>query len=168
MTPEPQAAGGSWSSAAKLVAAIALCFVPAAISVQFRPDDWYRSLVRPPLAPPDWVFGPVWTLLYTLMGVSLWLVWRRTGPANAPAAWGLFATQLTLNGLWSWLFFGRHEMLWALVDLLLLAAVLALTIGAFRRHSSLAARLLYPYLAWVLFAGYLNAGYWRLNTGGGG
>lgn len=123
------------------------------------PDGWYAEAEKPALTPPSWVFGPVWTLLYGAMAVAGWRLWRQRGTgATATAAVRLWWFQLVLNLLWSPLFFGA-ELLWvALVDIVLLDLVLALLVVRAWRVDRPAGLLLAPYLAWVLFATYLNAG----------
>ena len=127
-------------------------------------DGWYGTLVRPPLNPPSWVFGPVWTLLYTLMGGALWLVLHRVAPSPARRrALVLFGVQLVLNAAWSPVFFGAHALGAALVVIVALWGAILATILAFRRLRPAAAGLLVPYLGWVSFATYLNFMYERLN-----
>lgn len=152
------------ADAAALAACVVLCFLPSLSGIWFGPDDWFRGLTRPPLNPPNWVFGPVWTTLYLLMAVSLWLVWRTPQSPARRLALSWFGGQLLLNAAWSWLFFGCHALGLAFLELLLLAVVLTVAIRAMRRVSPLAAALQGPYLAWVTFAGYLNLGYWWLNS----
>jgi tryptophan-rich sensory protein len=128
--------------------------------------SWYRTLDRPSWNPPDGIFGPVWTGLYGLMGVSLVRIVRASEPSAAAArrvALGLFATQLALNGAWSWIFFSRHAIRLALADILVLWLAIAATIGAFGAVRPGAAALLLPYLAWVTFATVLTAAIWRRN-----
>lgn len=127
---------------------------------------WYRTLRRPSWNPPDAVFGPVWTTLYGLMGVSLVQVVRARRPSTAATrrvALGLFATQLALNGAWSWIFFSRHAIGLALADILVLWLAIVATIAAFGAVRPTAAGLLLPYLAWVTFATVLTAWIWRHN-----
>ena len=123
-------------------------------------QGWYLSLARPPLTPPNWVFGPVWTVLYVMIGVAAWLVWRRQGAGRALRIWGW---QLAVNALWSPVFFALHRIGLALAVVAALAGAVALTIRAFARVHRVAAWLLAPYLAWACFAAYLNAGFWWLN-----
>jgi tryptophan-rich sensory protein len=126
--------------------------------------DWYPGLTKPPFNPPAWVFGPVWTALYLLMGVALYLVWREGWQRpEVRAAMGLFLAQLALNGLWSVLFFGLQAPGLALIDIAVLWALIALTVVASWRVVPLAGGLLLPYLAWVSFAAVLNASIWWLN-----
>ncbi len=125
--------------------------------------DWYAQLARPEFAPPDWVFGPVWTLLYILMAVAAWRIWRRDGFAGAPWALGLFLVQLALNLLWSIVFFGLQQIGLALVEIGVLWLAIVATLVLFWRRDRLAGALLLPYLAWVSFAAVLNYGFWVLN-----
>jgi translocator protein len=125
--------------------------------------DFYASLERPRWAPPAGVFGPVWTLLYLLMAVAAWLVWRERGFARARGALGLFIVQLGANALWSWLFFAWHRGAWAFADILVLLVLIVATLFAFWRIRKVAAVLLIPYLLWVSFATALNYSVWQLN-----
>ena len=148
-----------------LATSLAVCFAAAAVgsvATASSVGSWYRTLVKPPWTPPDWVFGPVWTLLYAAMGVAAWLVWRST-TAVRERALTLFGVQLGLNVAWSWLFFGLRRIDLALVDIAALWVAIALTIRAFARARSAAAWLLVPYLAWVSFAAVLNAALLQLN-----
>lgn len=138
-------------------------FATALVGSQFGPGEWYASLTKPPLNPPNWIFGPVWTTLYCLMAIAGGLVWSQAGWRNCRPAMELFFAQLFVNGLWSYLFFGLHSPAWALVDIVLLWVLIGLTIAAFFRHSRVAAGLLIPYWMWVSFATYLNFMLWRLN-----
>ena len=142
---------------------ILLCLAVGGSGAAFPPGEWYRQLAKPPLNPPAWVFGPVWTLLYILMGVSAWLVWLRPGLPAARIPLLLFAAQMALNGAWSWIFFGSHQVGLALIDIVLLWAAITATLISFWRIRKPAAVLLIPYLLWVSFATYLNAALWRLN-----
>ena len=142
-----------------------LPFAAAAVGTRFMPGAWYASLVKPAWNPPNWIFGPVWTLLYVLMGVAAWLVWRRVGWSGARLALGLFIVQLVLNAAWSWLFFGLHRPDLAFVDICALWGLILAVAVLFGRVDRLAAALLVPYLAWVGFATVLNFTIWRLNAG---
>jgi tryptophan-rich sensory protein len=126
---------------------------------------FYAQLDRPGWAPPGWLFGPVWTTLYLLMGVAVWLVWRERGWAGARVALGLFVAQLACNALWTWLFFAWRRGGLALAEIAILAALIVATMAAFARVRALAAVLLVPYLMWVLFAAALTAAVWRRNPG---
>lgn len=143
----------------------ALVFGAAALGALASVDarDFYAQLVRPAWAPPGWLFGPVWTGLYALMAVAVWLVWRERGFAGARAALGLFVVQLAANALWSWLFFAWRQGAWAFAEVLLLWALIVATLVSFHRIRALAAMLLVPYLAWVSFAAMLTFAVWRLN-----
>lgn len=125
---------------------------------------WYQAIAKPSWTPPDFVFGPVWTALYVLMGIAAWLVWRTSGFLAARTALILFGVQLILNGGWSWLFFGLHQPGWAFIELVFLWIAIAATTGAFFGHHRTAGWLLTPYLAWVSFAGVLNFAIWALNA----
>jgi tryptophan-rich sensory protein len=125
---------------------------------------WYRTIERPGWNPPDWVFGPVWTTLYVMMGVALVQVVRSPAPGTRRAvAIGLFGLQLALNFGWSWIFFVNHDLDGALVEILALWLAIAATIAAFATVRRSAAGLLVPYLAWTTFATILTAAIWRLN-----
>lgn len=125
---------------------------------------WYLSLTPPPLNPPNWLFGPVWTVLYVMMGTAAWLVWRlpdvQSRDHGALTAWGW---QLAINALWAPVFFGLHLILLGLAVVLGMFAAISITILRFRPLSGKAALLMLPYLAWTGFAAYLNAGFWWLN-----
>jgi translocator protein len=125
---------------------------------------WYETLIKPPFTPPSWLFGPVWTVLYLAMAIAGWLVWRRKGLTGATLPLALFGGQLLLNALWSVLFFGLREPGVALIEILLLWAVILATTLSFRSVSRTASWLLTPYLAWVTFAVALNLEIWRLNS----
>lgn len=144
-----------------LVVSFIAAGIGAAASVQAGP--FYAQLVRPEWAPPGWVFGPVWTALYVLMGVAAWLVWRVGGFRAAKLALALFLVQLALNALWSWLFFGWHRGALAFADILLLWVMIVATVIAFWRIKPMAGALLVPYLLWVSFASALNYSVWQLN-----
>ncbi|WP_019875810.1 TspO/MBR family protein [Sporichthya polymorpha] len=143
-----------------LVAAVA---VSGALINAGETDGWYAEADKPPATPPGWLFGPVWSILYTSMAVAAWLVWRSSGFTGARTALGLYAVQLALNAAWTPVFFGAERLFVGLVIVLALDLAILATAGAFRRHSRTAALLLVPYLAWTLFATYLNAGVAALN-----
>ena len=144
-----------------LLAAFAAGAVGAVGSVDAA--SFYAELNKPSWAPPAWVFGPVWSTLYALMGVAAWLVWR--SPGSHAMALGLFVAQLAANALWSWLFFAWHRGALAALEVLVLLALILATIVAFSRISRLAALLLVPYLLWVSFASVLTWTLWRSNPG---
>jgi translocator protein len=124
---------------------------------------WYPTLNKPPWTPPGAVFGPVWTALYAMMGVAAWRVWRQGASPARRMALTLFAIQLTLNSLWSSLFFGLRRPDMALVDIVLLWVAIMATVVVFWRRARWAGALLLPYLGWVSFATALNAAIWQLN-----
>lgn len=142
------------SAPGALILLIAITYGVATVGAFFGPDGWYATLPKPSWTPPGWVFGPVWSVLYTLMAIAAWLVWRKTGWQNL--ALGVFAVQLLLNALWSPLFFGLHRPDLAFADLVLLWVAIVATCIMFWRVSPLAGVLFLPYIAWVSFAGVLN------------
>lgn len=160
------------SRAVALAVFLLVAFLPAIVGGQWMPGEWYAALRKPAWNPPAWVFAPVWTLLYALIGVSGWLVWdgrriRGAGPdAAGRAALGLYGIQLVLNGAWSWIFFGLHRPGVAFAEILLMWVAILATALAFWRIRPLAGALLLPYLAWVSFAAVLNGTLWRMNAGG--
>jgi translocator protein len=146
---------------------VAVSFAAGAVGALFTgvtESPWFRNLERPAWYPPEWVFGPVWSLLYLLMGVAAWLVWRPRGWEGARAPLTLFGAQLVLNAAWTWIFFGLRMPGPAFVEIVALWLVLLATIVAFWRVSRLAGGLMVPYLAWVTFAAALNFAIWRLNA----
>ena|SRR5690349_403322 len=154
------------SRVVKLLVSIALSFVAGAIgSLATTPNipTWYAALEKPFFNPPNWVFGPVWTLLYILMGISLYLVWTAKNKNQKTTAYKLFGLQLVLNALWSIVFFGLHQPWLAVVVIGALLVVLTITIKVFSGYSKAAAWLLVPYIAWVSFATTLNIGVALLN-----
>jgi len=127
--------------------------------------EWFRELTKPALYPPSWAFGVAWTLLFTLLGIALFLVWRAgTDDRRVRVAIGLFAVQMAFNVAWTPVFFGLEALRPALGVIAILAVLIVATIVAFDRVDRRAAALLVPYLAWVLFATYLNYQFWRLNA----
>jgi tryptophan-rich sensory protein len=146
-----------------LIISLLLVAAVAAIGGRALPGTWYAQLVKPDWTPPDWIFGPVWTLLYILMAVSAWLVWRKAGFRSAAPVLAVYLCQLILNGLWSWVFFNWHRIGWALIDIAALWATILTTVIAFWRIRPVAGGLFLPYLAWVSFAAILNFELWRLN-----
>jgi tryptophan-rich sensory protein len=151
-----------------LVGWLLACFAASAIgaiAVARSLNDWYLALRKPAWNPPNWVFGPVWTTLYTMMAVSAWLVWRRRAeqPRETAVALSVFVAQLVLNAFWSWLFFGWRLPGLAFVEVVALWIAIAITIERSYRVSRPAALLLIPYLGWVTFASALNGSIWYLN-----
>ena len=148
-----------------LLALTGLIFVTfcASLAGMFSPPgDWYASLANPSWNPPPWIFGPVWTALYLTMAIAAWLVWKRVGWQRP--LW-LYFTQLVLNAAWTPVFFGVHELGWALVEIIALWVAILFAVVAFVRVSKAAGWMLVPYLRWVSFAAFLNFTLWRMNPG---
>jgi benzodiazapine receptor len=144
-----------------LVLSFAASAVGAVASIQA--ESFYAQLAQPVWAPPPWVFGPVWTVLYALMGIAAWLVWRCGGFRANRLALALFLLQLAFNAVWSWLFFAWHRGVLSLADILVLWILIVATLVSFWRVRPLAGALLIPYLLWVSFASALNYSLWQLN-----
>jgi uncharacterized protein YbjT (DUF2867 family)/tryptophan-rich sensory protein len=152
---------------AMLLVLLAVCFGTAAVGAALTAGpvrDWYPTLRKPAWTPPDWVFGPVWTILYVLMALAAWFVWRRARGAASRTALGLFAVQLVLNAAWSGLFFTLRSPASAFAEIILLWCAIAATLSSFGRVSTLGASLLVPYLLWVTYAAALNGTIWRMNS----
>lgn len=139
------------------------CTAAATPGLVFRPGSWYRDLAKPSWRPPDWLFGPVWLLLYLSIAVSGWLVWQRAGIDGAALTLSVYALQLVLNGLWSVVFFGLRRPDLAFAEILCLWLSILATIVAFHPVDKIAAYLFVPYALWVTFAAVLNFRVWRLN-----
>jgi translocator protein len=148
-----------------LAAWLGVTFIAAAIGsiASINAGPFYQQLTRPDWAPPATVFGPAWTVLYTLMGIAAWLVWRRGGFRAAQAPLVLYLVQLGFNALWSWLFFAWRLGALAFAEILLLWVLIVATVVTFWRVRALAAALLVPYLLWVSFASALSYAIWQLN-----
>ena len=149
-----------------LVGWLAITFAAAWIGSRFKPGTWYAALAKPSWNPPSYRFGPVWSVLYVLMGVAACLVWRKAGFDGAGVALGLFIGQLVLNALWSYLFFGQQRPDLAFFDVTTLWVMILAVMLLFWRIDGVAGALLLPYLAWVSFAAVLNFSLWRLNRSG--
>lgn len=145
------------------LAFLALSFAAAFFGSRFLPGEWYDSLAKPSWNPPSWIFGPVWTVLYVLIAVSGFLLWRCRERPGARLALTFWAVQLVLNALWSWIFFGEHRTGLAFAEITLLLAAIVVTVVLAWRVRRSAGALLLPYLAWVAFAWALNLTLWRLN-----
>ena len=143
---------------------LVLSFSAASLGAFFMPGEWYATLKKPSWNPPGWIFGPVWSALYTMMAVAAWLVWKRGGFAAQRRPLTLFLVQLALNAVWTPLFFGLHRPGLAFAEIVMLWLAIAATLAAFRPVSRPAAWLFVPYLAWVSFAAVLNFTLWRLNS----
>ena len=149
----------------KLLASLIICQLAGAVGSVFtspKIKTWYAGLIKPNFNPPNWIFGPVWTILFLLMGVALFLIWRQTKAKNKTAL-TLFGIQLGLNIFWSVLFFGLQSPQNAFIEIILLWLIILLTIISFYKISKTASILLIPYIAWVSFAAVLNFYLWRLN-----
>ncbi|MBK7289999.1 MAG: tryptophan-rich sensory protein [Chitinophagaceae bacterium] len=151
----------------KLIIAIAIPVAVGAISGFFTAtgvESWYQTINKPSWNPPGWIFAPVWTTLYIMMGVALFLVWKSdSSDILKKTAITLFTIQLVLNFFWSFIFFDQHQIGWALVEIIAMWIFILLTIFAFGNVSKLAAWLLVPYISWVSFATILNYTIWKLN-----
>ena len=143
---------------------LVLSFSAALTGALVSTDGWYAALQKPTWNPPPWVFGPVWSALYLMMGVAAWLVWREGGWRERRDPLVLFVVQWGLNAAWTPIFFRLHNITLALVEIALLWLTLAATTAAFFRVRRWAGALLLPYLAWVTFAGVLTFTLWRLNA----
>jgi tryptophan-rich sensory protein len=145
---------------------LGLTFAVAGISARWTAAEiptWYRTLTRPAIAPPNWVFGPVWSLLYAMMAIAAWRVSLAPPSSARSVALTLFLVQLALNFAWSWIFFKQHALGAALAEVVVLWLVIGATTFKFSRVAPLAAWLMAPYLAWVTFASLLNGAFWRIN-----
>lgn len=161
---------GAWWMLAASVALVAIVAVLGTLATTPNVEGWYAVADKPPWTPPDWLFGPVWTLLYLAMAYAAWRVWNTPGSRARSLALTLYLVQLVLNGIWSPLFFAGYPLwgsaaLWAAsVVIVLLAVTIIATIVAFHRVDRAAAYILMPYLAWVLYASTLNIGVAALAT----
>ena len=152
--------------ALKLIPSLLISFTAAGIGTLATTPNiptWYAGLNKPFFSPPNWLFGPVWTLLYICIGISLWLVWTCETKKSKSSAYYLFGAQLILNAAWSLVFFGLHQPWLGVVTILALDGAVILTMRAFKPFSPRAAQLLVPYLAWISFATCLNLGIALLN-----
>lgn len=152
----------------KIVIALIICLmVGYSASVVTRPsvESWYPTIIKPSFNPPNWVFMPVWTILYIFMAVAAGLVWDKIKEQNEEVkkALGFFLIQLTLNAIWSYIFFGLKNPMLAFVEIALLWLMIYETYFKFDKINKIAGYLLIPYMAWVAFAGILNASIWWLN-----
>jgi len=152
----------------KLIIAVAIPVAVGATSGFFTvtgAGSWYQSINKPSWNPPGWIFGPVWTTLYLLMGIALYLVWKsETSSDLKKTAITLFSIQLILNFFWSIIFFNQQQIGWALVEIIMMWIAILFTIFSFAKISNIAAWLLVPYISWVSFATILNYTIWKLNN----
>ena len=151
----------------KIILVVAVCVTVGYLSGMITRESittWYPTLIKPSFNPPNWIFGPVWTLLYVMMGIAAGLVWTNGSDEQATKkALGFFAIQFGLNVFWSYLFFGLHNPFVALIEIILLWLMILETYNLFKKIDKTAGLLLLPYLAWVSFAILLNASIWWLN-----
>lgn len=143
-----------------LVFFLVLVAIAATLGAMAMPDEWFASLQKPSFNPPNWIFGPAWTLLYILMAVAAWRVYRVAGWGLAI---GLWLIQLAVNALWSPAFFGMHRIDLALLVIIALDILVIATIAVFFRKDRIAGGLMLPYLGWIAFATALNLAIWQLN-----
>lgn len=152
----------------KVVAFITLCQLAGVLGSVFTYASiptWYASLQKPTFTPPNWLFGPAWLTLYTLMGISLYIVWKKgLDKKDVRLSVGLFGAQLALNSLWSFLFFGLKDLRLAFFEIVVLWVFIVASIASFYKVSKKAAMLLVPYILWVSFAALLNYSVWMLNA----
>jgi tryptophan-rich sensory protein len=135
---------------------VLIAFLPSVSAVFVDSGGWYAAINKPAWTPPPWLFGPVWTLLYLMIGLSGYVAWTCGGPGGRRAAFAVYGAQLVLNAMWTPLFFGLHRPGWALADLVLLWVTVLFCMALFARRRRLAAGLLFPYWLWISFAGGLN------------
>jgi translocator protein len=163
----PQSSGsrlGSLAVLAGFLGASLLAALLGSLATASSVGAWYAALAKPAWTPPNWLFGPAWTVLYVMMAVAAWLVWQRRGSEGAGAALALYGVQLAVNAAWSFLFFGLRSPALGLAGIAVLWVLIVLTIRAFRPIRPLAAGLLVPYLLWVTYAAALNGAVWKLNA----
>jgi tryptophan-rich sensory protein len=153
----------------KLLLCVLLCLGAGGAGSFFTTPSigtWYALLQKPEFTPPNWLFGPVWTVLYIMMGIALYIVWQKRSRwhRGKVAAYRWFGVQLGLNVMWSVVFFGLHSLSGGLVVIVCLWLAIAATIREFGKKAPMAAWLLVPYLIWVSYASFLNFSFWRLNS----
>ena len=153
-----------WAVLASIIAATLLAALLGSVA-SFDAPEFYQELAKPSWAPPAWVFGPAWTILFVLMAASAWLVVKGRALSRSRSALTLYGTQLVLNAVWTWLFFHWHLGAAAFVEVLILLAMVVITARAFHRVKPLAGWLMAPYIAWVSFASLLTYSVWQGNPG---
>lgn len=146
-----------------LIGWIIISSMAGIFGAQFKPGQWYQLLQKPAWTPPDWIFPVVWPVLYILMGIAAWVVWKTKSTSLTQETFIWFYVQLVLNALWSWLFFGMHMIGLALFEIILLWIAVAITLILFWKKNPSAGLLLIPYLLWISFALALTASIWQLN-----
>jgi benzodiazapine receptor len=150
------------NSIISMVVSFIVCFTAAFVGSRWLPDEWFKNLNKPSWNPPNWLFAPVWTILYALMAIAAWQVWEQNS-VNVVPLLALFLIQLAMNTAWTWIFFGLHRPDRAFAEIVVLWVLIAATLIGFWQVNPLAGLLLLPYLAWVTFASFLNLAIWRLN-----
>ena len=143
---------------------ILIAFLPGIFGSFFKPGLWYETLSKPSFTPPGWIFGPVWTMLYITIGISGYLAWQATNSFLKRNAFIVYTMQLILNGLWSWIFFGLHNIEIALILIIILWMVILINTVLFTKLKKVSGLLLLPYLLWVSFATLLNWSFFYLNS----
>jgi tryptophan-rich sensory protein len=152
-----------WAPLLALIGFVGLCLLVGAVGASITAralGGWYLALTAPPGTPPNWLFGPMWTVLHVMIGIAAWLVWRRAGSGRPLRLWGW---QLLANAAWTPAFFGLHSPRLAVAVVLCLLALIVLTVRAFAPIRRSAAYLMLPYLAWTCYAAYLSVGFVILN-----
>lgn len=152
----------------RIILVVATCLAVGFLSSKFTQQSintWYPTLIKPVFNPPNWIFAPVWTTLYILMGIAAGIIWNQyeTNKKQTTTAFQYFIAQLALNFLWSYLFFGLQNILLALIEIILLWLLILETYNTFKKINPTAANLLIPYILWVTFAAILNCSLWYLN-----
>lgn len=142
---------------------IVVCSLAGIFGAQFEPGTWYAMLQKPAWTPPNWVFPVVWPILYIMMGIAAWLMWKMKDISLSSTEFTWFFVQLILNALWSWIFFGMNLIATGLAEILLLWIAILFTIFLFWSRNRIAGLLLVPYLLWVSYASALNFAIWQLN-----
>ena len=159
--------GNRFLSTGVLVFFIAICFFVAWTGAQVSPgiasSEWYEQLNKPDWNPPGWLFGPVWTALYTMMAFAAWRIWRLSGFSGSKTELSFFGAQLFLNGLWSQLFFNAQNPGLAFIEIMILLAAIIATTWLFYQKDRIAGWLMIPYIFWVAFATVLNGTIWVMN-----
>lgn len=140
-----------------------LSAVVAWFGAQFNPGLWYMTINKPIWTPPGWLFGPVWTMLYIMMAIASYLVWNATGRTFKNKIIQLYLFKMLLNACWSWVFFGLHQIGWAVINIILLLVFIIVVTTLFYRQNKISGWLMLPYLLWVSFASILNLNIWILN-----
>ncbi len=149
-----------------LLVCLTVCFAVGFLGSQASMmglQTWYPTITKPAFNPPGWIFAPVWSILYLMMGAALWQIWTSAPSKNRTIGLALFAAQLVLNGLWSWIFFAWQKLPMAFIEIVLLDLAILATILVFRKVRGSAAWLLVPYLVWCCFATLLTFTIWKLN-----